>query len=115
MIYINGHLIMICSWDVLLIFFCDIETFVLHFSPIKVVSADKEGVVRDGPEEGVDVDYQLHANTLTVTFDGFESERDGIAQHEVAVGTRPLYDDVMSFSSSDIITQDMDGVGNYIH
>ena len=88
--------------------------FIFNFSPIKVVSADKEGVVRDGPDEGIDVDYQLHASTLTVTFEGFESERDGIVKHEVAVGTSPLYDDIMTYTSASIISQDVDGIGMLI-
>ena len=86
----------------------------LHLSPIKVVAADKAGIVRDGSEDGVDVDYQLQTNMLSVTYDGFESERDGIIKHEVAVGTRPMYDDVMTFTTADIITWDVNGTGNVI-
>ena len=77
-----------------------------------MVSADKEGVVWDGPDEQVDIDYQLQANTVTVTFDGFESERDGIDRLEVAVGTSPQYDDVLTYTSDDIIAADVDGIGN---
>ena len=81
-----------------------------NFSSIKVVPGDKEGVVTDGAVE-VDVDYQLQTNTLTVTFTGFESTSHGIMQHEIAVGTRPEYDDVLTYTSDGIISDDVEGIG----
>ena len=77
-----------------------------------MVAADKAGLVTDGPELGVDVDYQLPTRTLTINFDGYESAKDGIAKHEVAVGNKPEYDDVMEFTVADIISQDVNGIGN---
>ena len=75
------------------------------------MSADKEGVVMDGSEEGIDIDYQLIANVLTVTFGGFESERDGIDELQVAVGSKPMYDDILVYTENNIISEDVDGIG----
>ena len=77
-----------------------------NFSPIKVVSGDVAGVVRDGPDTLVDIDYQLDLSTVTVTFSGYESERDGVTRYEWAVGSAPRLDDVMPYSYVNLVTDD---------
>ena len=76
------------------------------FSPIKVVSGDVAGVVKDGPDTLVDIDYQLDLSTVTVTFSGYESERDGVTRYEWAVGSAPRLDDVMPYSYVNLVTDD---------
>ena len=78
----------------------------IYFSPIKVVPGDKAGVVRDGPDTLVDIDYQLDLSTVTVTFSGYESERDGVTRYEWAVGSAPRLDDVMPYSYVNLVTDD---------
>lgn len=75
-------------------------------SAIKVVDGDKTGVVSDGPDPSVDVDYQLDTSTLTLTFEGFESEAHGISHLEYCVGSRPGVDDVVPYSSVGLIVED---------
>ncbi|KAK2165039.1 hypothetical protein NP493_1368g00012 [Ridgeia piscesae] len=82
------------------------ESSVLSSSPIKVVSGDVAGVVRDGPDIGVDIDYQLDVSTVTVTFGGYESQRDGVSRYEWAIGSAPRLDDVMPYSDIDLVTDD---------
>ena len=36
---------------------------------------------------------------------------DGIVEHEVAVGTKPKTDDLMTFTGADIIARDVNGIG----
>ena len=76
-----------------------------------MLPGDKTGTVTDGPTPDADIDYQLQSHSLTVQFFGFESARDLIARHEVGVGTRPKYDDVLTYSSEGIISEDVDGIG----
>ena len=76
------------------------------FSPIKVVSGDVAGVVKDGPDTLVDIDYQLDLSTVTVTFSGYVSERDGVTRYEWAVGSAPRLDDVMPYSYVNLVTDD---------
>ena len=64
------------------------------------------GVVRDGPDTGVDIDYQLDLSTVTVTFGGYESQRDGVSRYEWALGSAPRLDDVMPYSDIDLVTND---------
>ena len=64
------------------------------------------GVVRDGPDTGVDIDYQLDVSTVTVTFSGYESQRDGVSRYEWAVGSAPRLDDVMPYSDVNLVTHD---------
>ncbi|XP_070573717.1 uncharacterized protein [Ptychodera flava] len=84
-------------------------------SGIKVVSADKVGMVTDGPNDDVideterihvDVDYQREAGTATAQFSGFESEQHGIVHYEWAIGKRPRSDDVQPFISDGIVTNE---------
>ncbi|XP_070573761.1 uncharacterized protein [Ptychodera flava] len=79
---------------------------------IKVVSADKVGMVTDGPNDDVidetkvmhvDVDYQRETGTVTAQFSGFESEQHGIVHYEWAIGTSPRSDEVQPFISDGII------------
>ena len=76
------------------------------FSPIKVVVQDVAGVVKDGPDTLVDIDYQLDLSTVTVTFSGFESKLDGVTRYEWAVGSAPRLDDVMPYSYVNLVTDD---------
>lgn len=46
-----------------------------------------------------DLDYQSDTITVTVSFEGFESARDGISRYEWSVGTEPDEDDVLPYSS----------------
>ena len=64
------------------------------------------GVVRDGPDTGVDIDYQVDVSTVTVTFSGYESQRDGVSRYEWAVGSAPRLDDVMPYSDINLVTDD---------
>ena len=71
-----------------------------------MVAADVAGIVTDGPDMKVDIDYQLHVSHVTVTFSGYESERDGLVKYEWAVGSAPRFDDVMPYSYIDLLTED---------
>ena len=72
-------------------------------SPIKVLEGDKAGVVADGPTAADDIDFQRQTATATQTFTGFESERDGIVHYLWAVGSKPCWDDVLSFSPAALL------------
>ena len=76
------------------------------FSPIKVVAGDVAGVVTDGPDMQADIDHQLDVSEVTMTFSGFESQRDGLARYEWAIGSSPRFDDVMPYSYIDLMTVD---------
>ena len=73
-----------------------------------MVKADQTGVVWDGPGVTIemDEDYATGHYSVTIHFSGFESELNGITQYMWALGTRPRSDDVKSFSSDGIITDD---------
>ena len=70
------------------------------------MAGDVAGVVTDGPDMHVDIDHQLDVSEVTVTFSGFESQRDGMARYEWAIGSSPRFDDVMSYSYVDLMTAD---------
>ena len=78
------------------------------------MSGDQTGLELDGAGSE-DIDYQLHTHTITATFTGFQSALHGITHHEVGVGSRPMYDDIYSFSHEGIISEDVDGIGRFIH
>ena len=77
-----------------------------YCSPIKVVAGDVAGVVTDGPDMQMDIDNQLDVSEVTMTFSGFESQRDGLARYEWAIGLSPRFDDVMPYSYIDLMTVD---------
>ena len=76
-----------------------------------MVPGDKEGVVRDGADLDNDLDYQWQGHTLTVNFAGFESALNSIYGHEIGVGTKPKYDDVLTYTSNNIISEHVEGIG----
>ena len=78
----------------------------LIFSPIKMVSGDVAGVVSDGPDTQLDIDYQMDKSEVTMTFSGYESERDGVAHYQWAVGSAPRLDDVMPYSYINLVEED---------
>ena len=84
------------------------QLFIVHLclSPIKMVSGDVAGVVSDGPDTQLDIDYQMDKSEVTVTFTGYESERDGVAHYQWAIGTAPRLDDVMPYSYVNLIEED---------
>lgn len=62
-----------------------------------------------------DIDYQLGSSTVSVQFTGFESALHGVMRFEVAVGTQPSGDDVLPFTSANIVhmeEEDIAGHGN---
>ena len=71
-----------------------------------MVSGDVPGVVYDGPDSQVDIDYDMDVSDVTVTFNGFESQRDGISHYYWAVGSAPRLDDVMPYSRADLLVND---------
>ena len=76
-----------------------------------MVPSDVAGVVSDGPDIQVDIDYQLHVSEVTVTFSGYESQRDGVTRYECAVGSAPRFDDVMAYSYINLVTADVAPTG----
>ena len=50
-----------------------------------------------------DLDYQLGSSTVSVQFSGFESALHGVMRFEVAVGTEPGGEDVLPFTSANIV------------
>ncbi|KAI0241220.1 hypothetical protein LSAT2_032838 [Lamellibrachia satsuma] len=93
------------------------ESTLMSSHPIKMVSGDVAGVVSDGPDTQLDIDYQMDKSEVTVTFTGYESERDGVAHYQWAVGSAPRLDDVMPYSYVNLIEEDggadgMLGVGS---
>ena len=81
------------------------------FSPIRMVSGDVTGVVYDGPDAQVDVDVDIDVSDVTVTFSGFESQRDGVSHYSWAVGSAPRLDDIMPYSRADLLINDGDMEG----
>ena len=71
-----------------------------------MVAGDVAGVVTDGPDMQADIDHQLDISEVTMTFSGFESQRDGLVQYEWAIGSSPRFDDVMPYSYIDLMTVD---------
>ena len=88
----------------------------LHYlsRSIKVVEADKTGIVTDGPDAGRDIDYQLEQSMVTYHFDGFESTLHGLVSHEVAIGRRPKFDDILPYSTANVLVEDIHGIGNTV-
>ncbi|XP_033105583.1 uncharacterized protein LOC117107873 isoform X2 [Anneissia japonica] len=81
-------------------------------SPIRVVEADKIGMVWDGTETEIidgrlivahDIDAQMQETELFAIFHGFESQLDGLAAYEWAIGTEPRFDDVQPFSQAGLV------------
>lgn len=63
-----------------------------------------------------DLDYQLDSTTVTVQFTGFTSTMHGVMQFEIAVGTQPNGEDVLSFTEANIIhLEEPDTVGKGIN
>lgn len=59
-----------------------------------------------------DTDYQLDTSTVTMQFTGFESTMHGVMQFEMAVGTQPNGEDVLSFTEANIIhLEELDPAG----
>ena len=83
-----------------------------YFSAIRIVSGDITGVVYDGPDSQVDIDYDMDVSDVTVTFNGFESQRDGISHYYWAVGSAPRLDDVMPYSRADLLVNDEEMKGS---
>ena len=71
-----------------------------------MVEADSSGMVRDGPSMDLDSDYQLDMSHVTATFRGFESQLHGVSHYYWAVGSAPAIDDVMSYTSANLVTKD---------
>ena len=71
-----------------------------------MVPGDVAGVVSDGPDTQLDIDYKMDKSEVTVTFSGYESERDGVAHYQWAVGSAPRLDDVMPYSYVNLIEED---------
>jgi len=84
---------------------------ILCCSPIKVVSGDVAGVVSDGPDTQLDIDYEMDVSEVTVTFSGYESERDGVTHYQWAVGSAPRLDDVMPYSYINLVEETGDKQG----
>ena len=80
--------------------------FMLNYSPIKMVETDSSGMVSDGPSTDLDCNYQLDLSLVTATFRGFESQLHGVSHYYWAVGSAPALDDVMSYTSADLVTKD---------
>ncbi|XP_077992165.1 uncharacterized protein LOC144446291 [Glandiceps talaboti] len=55
------------------------------------------GDVFDGPDLGVDIDYQSMQNTICVNWQNFYDEQSGISKYRWGVGTSPGSDDVIGF------------------
>ncbi len=66
--------------------------------------------IPDNPDLGIDVDYTSDTTTVTVQFDGFESQLHGVMRYEWAVGTTPGGEDVQPFMSEGIIHSEEDSV-----
>ena len=79
---------------------------IVYYSPIKMVSGDVPGVVTDGPDTQLDIDYEMDVSEVTVTFGGYESERNGVTHYQWAVGSAPRLDDVMPFSYINLVEED---------
>ncbi|XP_033121447.1 uncharacterized protein LOC117120538 [Anneissia japonica] len=84
-------------------------------SPIRVVEADKIGMVWDGSGTEIidgelivahDIDTQMQQTELFAIFHGFESQLDGLASYEWAIGTEPRFDNVQPFSQGGLVLYD---------
>ena len=80
--------------------------FIVCCSAIMMVSGNVAGVVSDGPDTQLDIDYQMDNSEVTVTFSGYESERDSVAYYQQADGLAPRLDDVMPYSYVNLIKED---------
>ena len=65
-------------------------------------SADKSGVVNDGPKIDRDIDVSSDTVTLTASFSGFDSPECGIQHYEVAWGTKAGASDLSPYSPHDV-------------
>ncbi|XP_072034301.1 uncharacterized protein [Amphiura filiformis] len=75
-------------------------------SPIKVVAADNTGYVMDGPQQSLtdgDVDAQIEANAVTITFFGFASTLNGLRSYQWAIGTTPGGEDIQPYTTDGIV------------
>ena len=72
---------------------------------------DRVGIVWDGTGISFsdDIDFQTDDESISMVFTGFESSRFGLASHAWAIGTAPLYDDVMSFTNNGMSITDEQG------
>ena len=70
------------------------------------MSGDVPGMVNDGPDTQLDIDNEMDVSEVTVTFSGYESERDGVTHYQWAVGSAPRLDDVMPFSYINLVEED---------
>ena len=80
--------------------------FIVCCSAIKMVSGNVSGVVSDGPDTQLDIGYQMDNSEVTVTFSGYESERDSVAYYQQAVGLAQRLDVVMPCSYVNLIKED---------
>ena len=62
--------------DLLLHLLMQLVIVQLCLSVIKMVSGDVAGVVSNGSDTQLDIDYQLDKSEVTLTFSGYESERE---------------------------------------
>ncbi|XP_064646203.1 uncharacterized protein LOC135499389 [Lineus longissimus] len=76
-----------------------------------VVDEDKVGLAIDGPEGtenpyssmGIDMSYTKETSTVTIQFEGFESQLHGLKRFEWAIGRTPHHEDVQPFIEAGIV------------
>lgn len=66
-------------------------------------NVDRTVVEKQAVNVTSDIDFQLGSSTVSVQFTGFESALHGVMRFEVAVGTQPSGDDVLPFTSGNIV------------
>ena len=72
---------------------------------ISVVAGDTVGIIRDGEDPDIDIDYTDETTAITAHFDGFNSQScGGIVRYEWAVGIDSIgKEEVFSFTTNGLI------------
>ncbi|KAL3857351.1 hypothetical protein ACJMK2_012027 [Sinanodonta woodiana] len=80
-----------------------LKSSVEHSKPIKILKANVAGTVYDGTTELEDIDFSSDVTTVTMSFNGFESEACNIIGYEWAIGFVPYGSDVLPFTDYGIV------------
>ncbi|XP_076086791.1 uncharacterized protein LOC143057371 [Mytilus galloprovincialis] len=94
---------------------------VVTSTPVQIIGGSKKGVIidgADGTENGImgnDIDVTLDVTTVTIQFDGFTSDDQGIMGYEWAVGTSQGGEELQGFTKQGIVMKEETSiVGNGI-
>ena len=79
-----------------------------YFVQIKMLNADKAGVVFDGRNIEMDEDAQFDTSSIGISFFGFESELCGIVGYKFGLGNIAGQNDILAYTGVGVVMRSED-------